>query len=114
MSCRYCSKVIGLLFKWFMDQVRIELGAVERRMSQEGLYPFQGHPALQQVGGDAVAKRVRADLFGNACFSNQGLDPQVQALLMDGPALVCIQEEHSAGSLQQFRPALFDIIPDIR
>jgi hypothetical protein len=38
----------------FIHQVGVELRAVERSMAEERLYPFQPHPALQQVRGNRV------------------------------------------------------------
>jgi hypothetical protein len=44
-----------LLFRKFVDEVRVELRTVEHGMAQEGLDPFQPHPALQQMCGNRVA-----------------------------------------------------------
>jgi hypothetical protein len=62
-------------------------------MAEERLYPFEGHPALQQVRRNRVAQRVRADLFGNTSLACQGFYPQITALLTQRPAFIRIKEE---------------------
>ena len=76
-----------------MDQVGIDLRTIEHGMTQEGLYSFQPHPALQQVGRNRVAQRVRTDFLRDTGLSDEGLDPQVETLPRDRPAFVRIDKE---------------------
>jgi hypothetical protein len=81
-------------------------------MAEQGLDDADVDAVLQQVGGEAVPQRVRADVLGQVRRDRRRLDHAAELAGGDGLGRVLTGEQPSAGPHDALSPALLPPGPE--
>src|SRR6476646_5396835 len=102
------------LLEAFAREVRVHLGRRDVGVTEHLLHGAKVAAAGEQVGGEAVAQRVRAHLAGEAGVARVALDDLVEPLAGQRPAAEVDEQLRLVAVADQLRPAAAQIAVDRR